>query len=173
MNLPAYILAAKGSDAIEIIGFVIFIGLAIIGSLFQKARANKEQEEKNRKPRERSAPPTVQPIRPAPPVALQAGQPVRVSEELRLRQQRQTQLERDRQQRLSVRASPESDTDAIEAHLVSLHSEQATDTEFEEISEVGVIPGLQTPADARRAIILHEIFSPPKALRKGGEMWDT
>ena len=29
-----------------------------------------------------------------------------------------------------------------------------------------------TPAAARRAIIYHEIFSPPKALRTGGEMWD-
>jgi len=32
---------------------------------------------------------------------------------------------------------------------------------------------LLDPEQARRAIILHEILSPPKALRQGGEMWDT
>jgi len=29
-----------------------------------------------------------------------------------------------------------------------------------------------TPAAARRAMIFHEILSPPKALRTGGDMWD-
>jgi len=29
-----------------------------------------------------------------------------------------------------------------------------------------------TPATARRAMIFHEILSPPKALRTAGEMWD-
>ena len=29
-----------------------------------------------------------------------------------------------------------------------------------------------TPSAARRAMIFHEILSPPKALRTGGEMWD-
>ena len=32
---------------------------------------------------------------------------------------------------------------------------------------------LNDPQQARTAMIYHEIFSPPKALRDGGEMWDS
>ena len=180
MNPLAYILAARDVGWIEIIVIAIVFGLSIIGSAFQKAKAKKEQEEKargNSKPSDRQqtrarARRTVQPTRPAPPPAPQPEQGVRVSEELRLRQQRQVKLDKDRQKRLTSRASPESDTNAIEARLVSVHPAQG-DTPPGQISKVGVIPGLRTLDDARKAIILHEIFSPPKALRKGGEMWDT
>ena len=180
MNLPAYILAAREFGWIEIVVVAIVFGLSIIGSIFQKAKEKKEQEDKargNSKPsgrRQTQAPATrtVQPTRPVPPPAPQAEQAVRVSDELRLRQQRQTQLDRDRQKRLASRTSPESDTNAIESRLVNVRPADA-DTAPGQISKVGVILSLRTPADAQRAIILHEIFSPPKALRQGGEMWDT
>ena len=178
MNLLAYILAERDFGWIEIVIVVILFGASLIGSLFQKAK-EKQQEEKRRG---NSGPPgrrqtqaparrTVQPTRTAPPPPP-AGQTVRVSQELHLRQQRQVQLDSDREKRLATRKSPESDTNAIEAHLVSVHPSEA-DTAPRQISTVGVIPGLKTLDDARKAIILHEIFSPPKALRKGGEMWDT
>jgi type IV secretory pathway VirB10-like protein len=182
MNAPAYILAARDSGWIEIIVIAIVFGLSIISSLFQKAKA-KEKEAKARKPRaeprQRQTPRprtrTVQPTRPAPPTppaVPPAEQTVRVAEELRLRQQREAQLERERQKRLAARTSPEADSDAIAARLVSVHPDQI-DTATGKITELAGIPGLRTPADARRAIILHEIFSLPKALRKDGEMWDT
>jgi len=181
MNPLAYILAERESGWIEIVIFAIVFGLAIISSFFQKAKAKKEQEEKARgdsKPSDRRqtrarARRTAQPTRPAPPPAPQPEQAVRVSEELRLRQQRQAQIEQDRQKRLGARVSPESDTNAIEARLVSMHPDEAGTTAPMQISRAGGIAGLRTLADARKAIILHEIFSPPKALRKGGEMWDT
>ncbi|MBL7222208.1 MAG: hypothetical protein ISS69_19010 [Phycisphaerae bacterium] len=173
MNLLAYISAARDFSWIEIVVIAIIFLASIIGSAIQKAK-QKQQEDKSRKPRAKSEPSgrretqaptprTVQPTRPKPPAVPQparsrqapAEQTVRVSEELQLRQKRQAQLEKDRQKRLGVRTSPESDTAP------------------RQISEVGVILNLQTPADAQRAIILHEIFSPPKALRQGGEMWDT
>ena len=178
MNLLAYILAKSDFGWIQIVVIAIIFGLSILGSIYQKAKEKKEQEDKargNSKPSDRR-----QTQAPAPPAVPQATQPrqapdeqtVRVSEELRLRQQRQAQLKRDSQKRLVTRTSPESDTNAIEARLVSIHPDQ-TDTAPMQISKVGVILQLDTPANAQRAIILHEIFSPPKALRKGGEMWDT
>jgi len=183
MNSLAYILAAQDFGWVNIVIILIVFGLSIIGSIYQKTKEKKEQEEKTRKPRRAPAPPeggqrqdrarrTVQPARPVPPAAPQAEQTVRVSDELRLRQQREAKLERDRQKRLSTRVSPESDTNAIEAHLVSVHPDEA-DTAPMQISKVGGIASLRTLDNARKAIILHEIFSPPKALRKGGEMWDT
>jgi len=32
---------------------------------------------------------------------------------------------------------------------------------------------LSDPAEARRAIVFHEIFAEPKALRRAPEMWDA
>lgn len=176
MNSLAYIILAAGDDSwVEIVGIVIFIGLGIIGSLFQKDKAKKQQEEEARKARKNSEPSGRRQRQARAPRAVQPTQPeqtVRVSEELRSRQQRQTQLDTDREKRLGAQVSPESDTDAIKARLVSVRSSEA-DTAPGQISEAEVIPSLKTLADARKAIILHEIFSPPKALRQGGEMWDT
>jgi len=39
--------------------------------------------------------------------------------------------------------------------------------------QIGVDLHLGDPAQARRAIVLREVLAPPKALRSGGEMWDT
>jgi hypothetical protein len=38
--------------------------------------------------------------------------------------------------------------------------------------EHAVLVRLDDPADARRAVVHLEILSPPKALRRGPEMWD-
>jgi len=179
MNTLAYILAAGDSSWGEVIGFIILIGLAIIGSIVQKAK-EKEQKTKSRKPepsgrpqRQVPAPRTAQPARPVPPpVVPAAGKTIRVSEELRLHQQRQAQIEIERQKRLASRTSPEFDTNAIEARLVSVHP-SVGDTAPGQIGKTGVILQLKTRDDAQKAIIMHEIFSPPKALRKGGDIWDS
>ena len=176
MNPLAYILAKRDPGWIEIIVIVLFFALSIHESIFQKAK-EKQKKDKADKPRGES-----RPTRPKPPAIPQARrtlqapdeQPVRLSQELRLRQQRQAQLEADRQKRLATRTSPESDTNAIRARLVSIRPAEAdTAPGIRQIGEVGVILQLDTPAEAQRAIIMHEIFSPPKALRQGGEMWDT
>ncbi|MDP6636133.1 MAG: hypothetical protein QGG42_14630 [Phycisphaerae bacterium] len=188
MNPLTYILAAGDSSWVEIIVIALFFGLSIIGSIFQKAK-EKQQKDKAKKSPAQSAQKkspkrprtsrTVQPTRTIPPPVqaqqVQDQKAVRVAEELRLRQQRQAQLESDRKKRLASRVSPESDTNAIEARLVSVQPSQtdAADTAPRRIDEIGVIMDLETTDEARRAIILHEIFSPPKALRQGGEMWDT
>jgi hypothetical protein len=175
MNLLAYILAKKELGWVEIVVVAIFCGLTIIGSN-NKNTNDKTYKENARKPSGASPPARPKPSavpqarRTIQPVPV-APQPVRVSQELRHSQQRQAQLEVDRQKRLSTRLSPESDTNAIEARLVSVRPED-TVMEPEKIGVISAIVELNTPAEAKRAIILHEIFSPPKALRTGGEMWD-
>ncbi|MBL7221690.1 MAG: hypothetical protein ISS69_16390 [Phycisphaerae bacterium] len=178
MNTLAYILAEKEFGWVQIVVVAIFFLVSIVASIFQKAK-EKEQKAQSRKPKpsarqqkQAPAPRTVQPTRPVPPPAPAAGQTVRVSEDLRLRQQRQAQLDSERQQRLASRNPPESDTAAIEARLVGIRPDQA-DTAPGQISRVGVVLQLKTRDDAQKAIIMHEIFSPPKALRKGGEIWDS
>ncbi len=176
MNLLAYILAAKKELGwIEIVVVALFFLVSIIGSIIQKTKEKKDKANA-RKPSGAS-----QPARPKPPAVPQARrtrqpepiapQPVRVSQELRQNQQRQAQIEADRRKRLAARKSPESDTNAIEARLVSVRPKDALTTPGE-IGKIAAIVELNTPAEAKRAIILHEIFSPPKALRTGGEMWD-
>ena len=178
MNTLAYILAEKEFGWVQIVVVAIFFLVSIVASIFQKAK-EKEQKAQSRKPepsgrqqKQAPAPRTARPTRPVPPPAPAAEQTVRVSEELHLRQQRQAQLDGDRQQRLASRKSPESDTNAIEARLVSVRPDQG-DTSPGRISKVGVILQLKTRDDAQKAIIMHEIFSPPKALRKGREIWDS
>jgi hypothetical protein len=179
MNQLAYILAKGDYGWVQIVFIAVLVGLSLIGSAIQKAKA-KAEEDKARKPRSDGAeqgtkprPRFVQPKSPALTAAPQAPvqQPVRVSQELRMRQQRQSQIEADRQKRLAMRKSPESDSSAIEARLVSIRAAE-TDTAPRKIGTIGTIMQLDTPAAAKRAIIMHEIFSPPKALRQGGEMWD-
>jgi len=183
MNIIANILAERDTGWIEIIVIAIVFGLSIIGSAIQKLKEKKEREEKargdskppNRRQIRAPARRTVQPTRPAPPptpAAPPPGKTVRVAEEMRLLKQRQAEIERNRQKRLASQISPESDADVIEADLVTVDSYQGK-IPGERISKVADIPGLRTLADVRKAIILHEIFSPPKALRKGGEMWDS
>ena len=175
MNPLAYILAKGDPGWVELVLVALFFGLSIIGSLFQKAKEKQQKNKDADKPRQKP-----RAVQPKPPVAskvrrpqpARSPQPVRVSQELRLREQRQAQLEADRQKRLATRRSPEADSSDIEARLVSIRPAQ-DDTPVLEISEVSIILELDSPAEAQRAMVLHEIFSPPKALRNGGEMWDA
>ncbi|MCP4377631.1 MAG: hypothetical protein GY794_15815 [bacterium] len=180
MNLLAHILAADNDSGwIRIVVVAVFIGISIIGSILQKAKEarDKAQTRKPRakSPRVRHKPPVArrqQARRPQPIPLEAAAPPIRVSEELRLNQQRQAELERDRKKRLAARTPPESDTNAIEARLVNQRPAQS-DTAPQKVSEVGIAVNLENREMAKKAMILHEIFSPPKALRNGGEMWDT
>ncbi len=188
MNILAYILAADEEfDWVHIVGLLLFIGIGLISSVFQKWKES-QKTDKTAKPKTPPARPgarkqtpqsrraqraqRAQPTQP-PPVRQQesAEKTVRVAQEMQLRQQRQAQLEAERSQRMATRQSPEADTQAIEARLVSVPG-GARPMETEQIGKPG-IPELTTRSAAQQAMILHEIFSPPKALRQGDEMWDT
>jgi len=187
MNPPAYITLAEGESSwIEIAAFLLFMVIAAIGSAIQKwSEKNKQKEAAKPKPKPQSEAKgrlkiDLQPARSArsapPPAPRQrnasAAQSARVDQELQLRQQRQAQIESERQRRLAARQSRETDTRAIEAKLVSVQS-PSKERAIGQISSPSVIVNLENLPAAKTAMILHEIFSPPKALRKGGEIWDS
>ncbi|MDP6046172.1 MAG: hypothetical protein QGH94_11395 [Phycisphaerae bacterium] len=167
MNSLAYILAADDFNWVHIVALLLFVGITAISSFFQKWAEKKKQQEAA-KPKTAKLPTVVgraQP--PAPPQQPQKA--VRVAQELKLRQQRQAQLEADRQKRLSARKPPEADTKAIEARLVDAKL-SSKETSIQKIDRPGVIIELQNRSAAKKAMILHEIFASPKALRKDDEM---
>jgi hypothetical protein len=103
----------------------------------------------------------------APPQAQPATWDV--AEELRRQQQRLEQEEAQRAQRLTTTAPAEADTAGIEARLLHIRptsepARAATAAEF--------LAGLRAPEEIRKAILHYEIFSAPKALRAGPEMWE-
>ena len=96
-------------------------------------------------------------------------QPIRVEEELRVQRRRERKLDADRRKRLAPRKVPEADSAAIEGRILHVRPGQ----EAAQDVPTGVIVDLSRADRARRAIIFHEIFSAPKALREGKEMWDV
>jgi len=84
----------------------------------------------------------------------------------RLRRQQQ-----QRRRRLATRKSPEADTAAIEAHLLHIRPGGGA-TDGQEIPHLVPELNLAQRDMLRRAILYHEIFSPPKALRRDRELWE-
>jgi len=199
MNSLAYILAADDLGWVELVVIALFFGISIIGSIFQKlmekkkkADADKPAPAKKTRPAQSQRQTQIQPPaqKPAPPAARPQGQPagrkqtliqlqtteskpVRVSEELRLRQQRELKLERERQKRLATRTPPEADAREIQARIARDTIQDSAPAAPLPISQIGIVMSLESRDEAQRAMILHEVFSQPKALRQGGEMWDT
>ena len=116
---------------------------------------------------------------PAGPQPSEAGQPVvltpvepasiRVEEELKLQRRRQRDLEAHRRKRLAPRKATEAHFAAIEGRILQVRPDQ----EAQQDLPTGPVVNLSSAERARRAIIFHEIFSAPKALRQGKEMWDV
>ncbi|MBT3199587.1 MAG: hypothetical protein HN350_06685 [Phycisphaerales bacterium] len=185
MNLLAYILAESEYSFIEVIVIALFFGISIIGAIIKKAQEkqagakNKQQTPKTqvRQPaqKQQQQTPRYQPIPPAnvrkPQPQAKNAKTVRVAEELRAQQQRQVQQQRAQQQRMATRKPPESDRAAVEARVVNPKLAQ-DDLGLSLIEQITPAVSLVTTADARQAMIMHEIFLPPKALRQDNEMWD-
>jgi len=105
------------------------------------------------------------------PVALTPVEPqtIRVEEELKLQRRRERKLDAQRRKRLAPRKVPEADSAAIEGRILKVRPGQEAAHDV----ATGVIVDLSRAESLRRAIIFHEIFSAPKALREGKEMWDV
>ncbi len=93
-----------------------------------------------------------------------------VHEEITRLQSKLRKLEHLSVSNLEMEPSPEADTAAIEARLISIRPAKA-DRAVAGNSFIAV--NLLNPTNARNAIIMHEIFSPPKALRNQDELWDA
>ena len=86
------------------------------------------------------------------------------------RQQRRLRMiQQQRATRLVADVPSEADTAAIEARLLSIDSARREGVVRD---RAAVTVDLHHREQLRKAIIYHEIFSPPKALRQGAEMWD-
>jgi len=114
-----------------------------------------------------------QAARPAPPSARRAQQRQQprartVEEEIGRLREHLRKLERLRADRMEVETPLEADTAAIEARLLRIHPAIITPS----ASGRGLGVDLSDLAAARSAIVYHEIFSPPKALREGPETWE-
>ena len=107
-------------------------------------------------------------IRPPQPAAAAAAVGANIEQEMDRLQQRRDSLEQLSSKRLSMLSPAEADTAAISARLVSIRPGQADLREHVARSLVE----LNDPATARAAIMFHEIFSLPKAMRHEAEMWD-
>ncbi len=115
-----------------------------------------------------------QPLAPAAHKNLVAGsaaaEQTRVEQELQRLRIRQQKLEAQRAKRLSLRGEPYNETtQAIETRVLHVPAAQ-----METAQAAGPATGLHLmdPHQAKAAIVFHEIFSPPKALRGEAEMWD-
>lgn len=190
MNAWASILARGEVDVIEIVVILVILAIGGIAGAIQKARQKKAEREAaegakretgqapppqrpaphpQQRPQRRPVPqqqrPPQRPPRPAEP------EPARVRDELRIQQQRRRQIEAERARRLGAHKPAVADTAAIEDRLVSIEPAQGPAPPVPGLVS-GLDIGLLTPADARRAIVMHEVLAPPKALRRGAEIWD-
>lgn len=145
----------------------------------QERRARQAQADQQAAPGARAAPARGRPARavpPSPPPPPPSARPqpeepyvlgAGVEEETRRELQRERAEEMRRRRRLRVRRPPEADP-ALSSRLVSIRGGDLGTLRVPRRS----IVNLQGRGEARTAIIYHEILSPPKALRKGPEMWD-
>ena len=95
-----------------------------------------------------------------------------VRDEMNWEQQRRDQEDVDRQQRLGSIQSSRTRPTASAAQVVALAAAEAAEEAEAARAETAAEVRLDTIEGARQAILYHEIFSPPKALRSGTEPWE-
>jgi len=176
----AFILAEGIGDVLFI---VVVVVLALLGKLFQKsAEQRQEQKDEQRAAEDRetvaqrhpevAAEPPARPARRLAP-AQAAAPPTSAApktREQRLKERHQQELEtaeigramasrrlKGRRASAKRRSGKPGDTDG-----------QTTQDAVRPVRKVN----LSSRSQARRAMLYHEIFSAPKALRSGKEMWD-
>ncbi len=163
-------LAAKDFDGIEVLVIVAFVVITIISGLIQKAGKAKKQREEQAKARQ--AKPSARPSAGAEGLeVLQAQAGVQTVPQTRAPRQQQARPTAGRgtlRRGLKPKKSSIGSRRLGSAHLGRLdHVEEA---------EVAAGPAVQIDLSAReaarQAIVFHEIFSAPKALRKETEMWE-
>ncbi len=126
-----------------------------------------------------------QPVQPQPIQPQPIAQPIEAKkkpvprqtteQEITRLQSRLAKLESMRSKRLSMALPSETGTTAIESRLVSIRTPLRKES-YQETTRVEVLSVVEinlTNRDAARdAIIMHEIFSPPKAMRHQPEAWE-
>ena len=108
---------------------------------------------------------------PKAPEPAPRQQPATVEDEVLQQRRRLAKVQAERKRRLAARKPPEADTAAIESRLVHVAPGVAAAAETLPTG-TGMRETLASADRARTAMIFHEIFSSPKALRRGPEMWE-
>ncbi|MCK4276188.1 MAG: hypothetical protein KAX78_06725 [Phycisphaerae bacterium] len=184
-------IAAKGFDLDDVIQFVVILGfvlISIIGGIMQKRLANKEQEQRARGQDEAKGhrgvqaakrPPWLVREEVEPPPEPQPAQPVRIAapppipradDAIRSSPQLQPHRARDPVQPRPQIRRPTKKTTLGSLQTAALQTKQPAPPR--QLGPRPAMVDLGGADEARRAIIYHEILSPPKALREGGEMWE-
>lgn len=194
---PFTLLVAGDDGAGSVIGVLVLIAVSVIAAIFQKASQKTEQKraeqdyQRRRQEREAgarkkgatpyqhpptagrpaAAPPrptyTTQPqYRPTPPPAPPTGQAVDMVA-LQGQRQRERELHLEQQRMAEQVAIQEAAKAAPEPLAVTPALAHPTPPPTGQAH-----PLFQVPSDLRRAIVLHEIFSSPKALRRAPEPWE-
>ncbi len=182
----AYMLAAD-LDIFEMVILVVLLGLSAIGSAIQKARKQKAEREARQKATERRDEAGSRRPAAAAQVAVGTRPPEGVAQHQQelVRRRREQELAKKRRQAAAIVARERAEAQAREAaRRAAQESQEATHRVVEDVLPVGAAAApssgsaLSGPSDLRsgqglrQAIILHEIFSPPKALR-GEDEWSA
>ena len=190
MTWTADILAAGGDEKFTLILAAVVVGISIVASIAQKIMGKRQEQEAGGEARaEGGAGPPPRPVQRQERVSAQETRFLRqtlgISEEqLRARlggavqaapppraDRRPAPAPVPARHRAAARQQPPGSRPVSpETQLTELQQAPAPQQLPTETSLVVV--RLAGPQQARMAIIHHEIFSPPKALREGPEMWD-
>jgi len=165
-------LGAGDGDGIEVIVVLVFVAFSIISGLLQKSskakKAAQEQEQARERRRQRAtgqappararaglqlvAAPPARTVQPPPPARAARPRPeVRAADRIGLKPNRSSVEDR---------------------HVGSAHLGRLSNAEASVAARESLLADLSTAEAARQAMIYHEVFSLPKALRQGKELWE-
>ena len=165
-------LAAGDGDLTETLVILGFVVLSIIGGLIQKASKAKAERKEQQQPRRPAHPPTEpQPRRqraPGQADGLQMLQPAPGAALPEVKPSARTALGG----RLKPKKTSVESRHVGSARVGSTQVGRLRHVEQGQRIDLMVHVNLASGDAARRAIIFHEIFSPPKALRRSAELWE-
>jgi len=163
------LLASDAEEGLKIVGFLVFLVIAVIGGLIQKGNKAKQDERERQAARERRRRRQAQ--RPAQPETLRARPAAQPQVQL-------TPLEPagppppSIRKKGRVKLKPKKRSVA-DRHVGSDHVGRLAHAD-ENVQAADAAPRVDLSAveAARAAMIYHEVFSPPKALRQDKAMWE-
>jgi len=180
MSSVSLLLGAGSGDLLELLFVLAIFAIGIISKILQKTAKDRQEQERARTGRRYK--PIPPPVNARPPVgAARETMPPRQDVEQRtpspavLARKRAIaqQRENNRQELLHLKQQKAA---AAAATVVAAQEAQRQESARKAVARQQAGPQskglLKSLTAARRAIIYHEIFSPPKALRDNDELWD-
>jgi hypothetical protein len=182
MSSVSLLLGAGSGDLLELLFVLAIFAIGIISKILQKTAKDRQEQERARTGRRyKPIPPPVnarppvgagrETIPPRQDVGQRAPNPAVLARKRAIAQQR----ENTRQELLQLKRQKAAAA-AAAATVAAAQEEQRQVSARKTVARQQARPQskglLKSLTAARRAIIYHEIFSPPKALRDNDELWD-